>query len=85
VLAAGRLGLTPTMGESLIMPSFVAIIVGGIGSLPGGVLGGLIIGVAAGVTSAFYPAASEVVIYVIMTVVLAIRPRGLMGEEGLYE
>jgi branched-chain amino acid transport system permease protein len=47
VLAAGRLGLTPTMGTSLIMPSFVAIIVGGIGSLPGGVLGGLIIGSAA--------------------------------------
>ena len=85
VLAAGRLGLTPTMGTSLIMPSFVAIIVGGIGSLPGGVLGGLIIGIAAGMTSAFYPAASEVVIYLIMTLVLAVRPRGLMGEEGLYE
>jgi branched-chain amino acid transport system permease protein len=85
VLAAGRLGLTPTMGSGLIMPSFVAIIVGGIGSLPGGVLGGLIIGLAAGMTSAFFPAASEVVIYLIMTLVLAIRPRGLMGEEGLYE
>ena len=85
VLAAGRLGLTPTMGTALIMPSFVAIIVGGIGSLLGGVLGGLVIGVAAGVTSAFYPAASEVVIYLIMTLVLAVRPRGLMGEEGLYE
>lgn len=85
VLAAGRLGLTPTMGSNLIMPSFVAIIVGGIGSLPGGVLGGLIIGVAAGMASAFFPAASEVVIYLIMTLVLAIRPRGLMGEEGLYE
>ncbi len=85
VLAAGRLGLTPTMGTSLIMPSFVAIIVGGIGSLPGGLLGGLVIGLAAGITSAFYPAASEVVIYLIMTLVLAVRPRGLMGEEGLYE
>jgi branched-chain amino acid transport system permease protein len=85
VLAAGRLGLTPTMGTDLIMPSFVAVIVGGVGSLLGSVLGGLIIGVAAGVTTAYYPAASEVVIYLIMVLVLALRPRGLMGEEGLFE
>src|SRR6185437_7318888 len=55
VLAAGILGLTPPMGESLIMPSFVAIIVGGVGSLYGAVIGGLIIGVAAGITTTFYP------------------------------
>jgi branched-chain amino acid transport system permease protein len=85
VLAAGRLGLTPTMGTDLIMPSFVAVIVGGVGTLLGSVLGGLIIGIAAGVTTAYYPAASEVVIYLIMALVLALRPRGLMGEEGLFE
>ena len=85
VLAAGILGLTPPMGNGLIMPSFVAIIVGGVGSLVGGVLGGLIIGVAAGVTTTYYPAASEAVIYLIMLIVLTIRPRGLLGEEGLYE
>ncbi len=85
VLAAGILGLTPPMGESLIMPSFVAIIVGGVGSLPGAVLGGLIIGIAAGVVTTYYPAASEAVIYLMMLIVLAIRPRGLLGEEGLFE
>jgi branched-chain amino acid transport system permease protein len=85
VLAAGKLGLTPTMGTDLIMPSFVAIIVGGIGSLVGSILGGIIIGVAAGITTTFYPAASEVVIYVIMALVLIVRPRGLLGEEGLFE
>jgi branched-chain amino acid transport system permease protein len=85
VLAAGKLGLTPTMGTNLIMPSFVAIIVGGIGSLVGSILGGIIIGVAAGITTTFYPAASEVVIYVIMALVLIVRPRGLLGEEGLFE
>jgi branched-chain amino acid transport system permease protein len=85
VLAAGILGLTPPMGNSLIMPSFVAIIVGGVGSLPGAVLGGLIIGVAAGITTTYYPAASEAVIYLMMLIVLAIRPRGLLGEEGLFE
>ena len=85
VLAAGQLGLIPTMGESVIMPSFVAIIVGGVGSLVGSVLGGLIIGVAAGVTTTYYPAASEAVIYAIMAVVLVVRPRGLLGQEGLFE
>jgi len=85
VLAAGVLGLTPPMGNSLIMPSFVAIIVGGVGSLLGAVLGGLIIGLAAGITTTYYPAASEAVIYLMMLIVLVIRPRGLLGEEGLFE
>jgi branched-chain amino acid transport system permease protein len=85
VLAAGILGLTPPMGASLIMPSFVAIIVGGVGSLFGAVIGGLIIGIAAGVTTTFYPAASEAVIYLMMLIVLVFRPRGLFGEEGLFE
>ena len=85
VLAAGRLGLTPTMGTSLIMPSFVAIIVGGVGSLLGSMLGGIIIGIAAGIMTTYYPAASDVIIYIIMAVVLIVRPRGLMGQEGLLE
>src|SRR5499433_1091868 len=85
VLAAGILGLTPPMGNSLIMPSFVAIIIGGVGSLFGAVCGGLIIGLAAGITTTYYPAASEAVIYLMMLIVLVIRPRGLFGEEGLFE
>ena len=85
ILAAGQLGLSPDIGSELIMPSLVAIIVGGVGSLVGSVLGGLIIGVASGVTAAFFPAAQEVVIYVIMAAVLIVRPRGLLGQEGLFE
>src|SRR3979490_2593197 len=83
VLAAGQLGLEPTMGTGLLMPSFIAIIVGGIGSLPGTLVGGLLIGVASGLTAVFLPAASEAVIYVMMAVVLLLRPRGLFGEEGM--
>ena len=83
VLAAGQLGLEPTMGDSLLLPSFIAIIVGGIGSLPGTLAGGLLIGVASGLTAVFLPAASEAVIYVLMAVVLLLRPRGLFGEEGM--
>ena len=84
VLAVGQLGLQPTIGASLIMPSFVAIIVGGLGSLPGTLLGGLLIGVASGVTTVFFPSASEAVIYVMMAAVLLVRPRGLLGEEGRF-
>ena len=82
VLAAGMLGLQPTIGTSLIMPSFVAIIVGGLGSLTGTLLGGLLIGVASGITTVFFPSATEAVIYVMMGVVLLVRPSGLLGEEG---
>jgi branched-chain amino acid transport system permease protein len=83
VLAAGQLGLNPNMGDDLLMPSFIAIIVGGVGSLTGTLLGGLLIGVAGALTTIVWPAASEAVIYVIMLVVLVLRPRGLMGEEGM--
>jgi branched-chain amino acid transport system permease protein len=83
VLAAGQIGLNPNMGDDLLMPSFIAIIVGGVGSLTGTLVGGLLIGVAAALTTIVWPAASEAVIYVIMAVVLVLRPRGLMGEEGM--
>ena len=83
VLAAGQLGLEPTMGTGLLMPSFIAIIVGGVGSLTGTLLGGLLIGVASGITAVFLPAASEAIMYVLMALVLLIRPRGLLGEEGM--
>ena len=82
VLAAGLLGLTPTIGASLIMPSFVAIIVGGLGSLVGTLIGGLLIGVASGLAAVYVPSATEAVIYAMMGLVLLFRPRGLLGEEG---
>ncbi|MBN8889153.1 MAG: inner-membrane translocator [Acetobacteraceae bacterium SCN 69-10] len=83
VLAAGQIGLNPNMGDDLLMPSFIAIIVGGVGSLTGTLFGGLLIGLAGAITTVFYPSASEAVIYIIMAVVLLLRPRGLMGEEGM--
>jgi branched-chain amino acid transport system permease protein len=83
VLAAGQLGINPNMGDDLLMPSFIAIIVGGVGSLIGTLFGGLLIGMAAALTTVFYPSASEAVIYAILMAVLLIRPRGLMGEEGM--
>jgi branched-chain amino acid transport system permease protein len=84
VLAAGMLGLQPTIGDSLIMPSFISIIIGGLGSLPGTLLGGILIGVASGVTTVFLPQASEAIMYVMMAAVLLVRPHGLFGEEGRF-
>jgi branched-chain amino acid transport system permease protein len=84
VLAVGMLGLQPTIGDNLIMPSFIAIIVGGLGSLPGTLAGGILIGVVSGITTVFLPAASEAVMYVMMAAVLIVRPRGLFGEEGRF-
>ncbi len=83
VLAAGQNSLNPTMGDGLLMPSFIAIIVGGVGSLGGTLAGGLIIGVASALTTVFFPEASDAVMYVIMALVLLVRPRGLFGEEGM--
>src|ERR1700720_534368 len=83
VLASGQLGLESTMGANLLMPSFIAIIVGGVGSLSGTLVGGLLIGVASGVTAVFFPAASEEIMYVVMAAGLVVRPRGLFGEEGM--
>jgi branched-chain amino acid transport system permease protein len=84
VLAVALLGLNPTTGNALLMPAFVTVIIGGMGSLYGCVVGGVLIGLATSLMTQFFPAASEVVIYVLMAVVLTIRPRGLFGEEGLF-
>jgi branched-chain amino acid transport system permease protein len=84
VLAAGLLGLNPQSGNALLMPAFVTVIVGGMGSLLGAVAGGLLIGVAISVTTLFLPAFSEIVMYILMAVILLIRPRGLFGEEGIF-
>jgi branched-chain amino acid transport system permease protein len=64
------------------MPSFVAVIVGGLGSLIGTLFGGILIGVATGIVTVFFPSASEATIYVMMALVLLVRPHGLFGEEG---
>jgi len=83
VLAAGQIGINPNMGDDLVLPSFIAIIVGGIGSLTGTLVGGLVIGMASAVTSIWWSSGSEVIIYILMVVILVARPRGIMGEEGM--
>ncbi len=84
VLAAGLFGLNPTSGNTLLMPAFVTVIIGGMGSLFGSIAGGILIGLATSLISIFVPAASEVSIFVMMALVLLVRPRGLFGEEGIF-
>jgi branched-chain amino acid transport system permease protein len=84
VLASGLIGLSPTMGNGLLMPAFITVVIGGMGSIAGSLVGGLLLGVGQSVTTLYAPAASEIVTYVLMAVVLLIRPRGLFGEEGLF-
>ena len=84
VLAAGMLGLDPTSGNALLMPAFGAVFIGGMGSIFGSILGGLLIGLAISLTTLYIPAASEVSMYILMALVLMIRPRGLFGEEGVF-
>ena len=83
VLASGQIGLNPNMGDDLVLPSFIAIIVGGAGSLVGTLLGGIVIGLASAITAIWWSAGSEIIMYILMIVVLVARPRGLMGEEGM--
>ena len=84
ILASGLIGLSPTMGNGLLMPAFITVVIGGMGSLAGCLIGGLLVGLGISITTLYAPAFSEIVIYVLMALVLLIRPRGLFGEEGLF-
>jgi len=79
-LAAPMWGVQPTMGNKILIPAFVVITLGGMGSLIGAVAGGLIIGVAVSLAILIQPFFSDLIIYIIMATVLLVRPRGLFGE-----
>jgi branched-chain amino acid transport system permease protein len=85
VLSAPMSGIMPTMGDNVIMPSFIVIILGGVGSFWGSVTGGLMLGIIVSMCIQFVPAVAELSMYLMMALVLLVRPRGLFGEEGLFE
>jgi len=85
VLSAPMAGIMPTMGDNVIMPSFIVIILGGVGSFWGSVTGGLMLGIIVSMCVQFVPAVAELSMYLVMALVLLVRPRGLFGEEGLFE
>ena len=81
VLAAPVYQVTPLMGQNLIIVVFAVVVIGGMGSIMGSILTGLGLGVIEGFTKVFYPEASSTVVFVIMAIVLLIRPAGLFGKE----
>ncbi|MEJ2800485.1 branched-chain amino acid ABC transporter permease [Comamonadaceae bacterium PP-2] len=81
VLAAPVMQVSPLMGQNLIIIVFAVVVIGGMGSIMGTIVTGLGLGIVEGVTKVFYPEASSTVVFVIMAIVLLIRPAGLFGRE----
>ena len=74
--------LTPDMGEAILVQAFVVVVIGGVGSFPGAILGGLIAGEIISITAMVDPAYSYVMLFVAMTLVLLLRPHGLLGTAS---
>ena len=82
VLAAPIIQVNPLMGSNLIIVVFAVVVIGGMGSILGSVITGIGLGLVEGLTRVFYPEASSIVVFVIMVVVLMVRPAGLFGKEA---
>jgi len=81
VLAAPVIQVSPLMGSNLIIVVFAVVVIGGMGSIMGSIVTGLALGVIEGLTRVFYPEASATVVFIVMAIVLMIRPAGLFGKE----
>ena len=82
MLAAPIYNVSPQMGSELIIVVFAVVVIGGMGSILGAILTGFALGIIEGLTKVFYPEASNTVIFVIMAIVLLIRPAGLFGRSA---
>lgn len=83
VAASPIYSVDPDTGFSFLIPSFVVVIIGGLGSFWGAVVGGIIVGELLSITQVAFPAISDVIIYVVMALVLLFRPQGLFGESEI--
>lgn len=81
VLAAPIMQVSPLMGSNLIIVVFAVVVIGGMGSIMGSIVTGLGLGVIEGFTKVFWPEASNTVVFIIMVIVLLLRPAGLFGKE----
>jgi branched-chain amino acid transport system permease protein len=82
IVNAPVVSIAPDVGEAILVQTFVVVVIGGVGSFPGAVLGGLIAGEIISITSMFNPGYSYVMLFVAMTLVLMLRPYGLLGTAG---
>jgi branched-chain amino acid transport system permease protein len=85
VISAPIWSVRPTMGTAILMPAMVIVVLGGIGSFWGSVLAGLIVGLATSISVMFWARVSDIIPYVLLTIILLLRPRGLMGEKSILE
>ena len=81
VLAAPIYRVSPQMGADLIIVVFAVVVIGGMGSILGSIVTGFVLGILEGLTKVFYPEASNTVIFVVMAIVLLVRPAGLFGKQ----
>jgi branched-chain amino acid transport system permease protein len=81
VLSAPVIQVSPLMGSSIVVVVFAVVVIGGMGSILGSIVSGLALGMIEGFTKVIYPEASNVVVFVIMAIVLVLRPAGLFGRE----
>jgi branched-chain amino acid transport system permease protein len=79
IVNAPVVSLTPDMGDAILVETFVVVVIGGVGSFPGAILGGVISGEILSLTSMINPAYSGVMLFAVMTLVLLLRPQGLLG------
>jgi branched-chain amino acid transport system permease protein len=82
IVNAPVVSLTPEVGETILVQTFVVVVIGGVGSFPGAILGGLIAGEIISLTSMVNPGYAYVMLFAAMTVVLMVRPHGLLGQPG---
>ena len=82
VMAAPIYNVSPQMGSDLIIVVFAVVVIGGMGSIMGAIVTGFVLGIVEGLTKVFYPEASNTVIFVIMAIVLLMRPAGLFGRSA---
>ena len=82
IVNAPVVSIAPDVGESILVQTFVVVVIGGVGSFPGAILGGFIAGEIISITSMFNPGYSYVMLFVAMTLVLVLRPYGLLGAAG---
>ncbi|WP_427912018.1 branched-chain amino acid ABC transporter permease [Ramlibacter sp. MMS24-I3-19] len=82
IVNAPVVSLTPEVGEAILVQAFVVVVIGGVGSFPGAVLGGLVAGEIISLTSMVNPGYAYVMLFAAMTVVLLVRPHGIMGAKG---
>jgi branched-subunit amino acid ABC-type transport system permease component len=85
VIAAPIWSVRPTMGTAILMPAMIIVVLGGIGSFWGSILAGLIVGLSTSISVMFWARVSDIIPFVILTLVLLFRPRGLMGEKSVLE